>query len=94
MNTDANFYYEITNGILVITDLDLSGHKSVTNDVQNVLKKIKAKGDLCSKVIYQDSSRYWDEIIVDSAMQFMGFRSLNEKDLGAALQRVRESVSA
>lgn len=93
MSNDANFYHETIYGVLVITDLNL-GNKSVTNDADNVLRKIKAKGDLCSKVIYQDSHGMWDEIIVGSAMQFMGFRSLNERDMQTALRRVRESVSA
>ncbi len=92
--TSAHYYYEINHGVLCIWDLYSPGDKAktVTNDAENVLREIAARGDMCSKVLYRDSTGTWDEMVVDSAMHFLDFRSLQERQLEIALRRVRESV--
>ena len=96
MTKPAIFRHEIRDGVLCIWDLydPQSMCLTVTNDAENVLAKIAKAGDMCSKVIYRDSEGEWDELVVDSAMQFLSFRSLHERDLDVALRRVRESVPA
>lgn len=94
--TSAHYYYEIRDGVLCIWDLYGPGDTAltVTNDIESVLKEISGRGDMCSKVIYRDSTGTWDEIVVDSAMHFLDFRAIHERQLEVALCRARESVHA
>ena len=45
---------------------DLNGPKSVTNDAENVLSKIRAKYGVKVRVIYLDSENEWWEILQTS----------------------------
>lgn len=68
-------YDELTPAVLVIEDLDL-GSMSVTNDIENVIRKCSKSVDLTKKrVIYKDSTGIYDEVLVYNGA-FSGFRSL------------------
>jgi hypothetical protein len=84
----ANHTYEIHANVIAITDPD-DGAKSVTNDAANVIADFAAKGFDLSKyrVIYRDTRGIWDEMLVGNGV-FVDFRSLNERDLTAALAKL------
>jgi hypothetical protein len=60
----ADFTYSMSPDVIAITDLDL-GNKSVTNDIENVLRKIEywhqgpIKGH---RIMYRDSEGIWDGV--------------------------------
>ena len=89
----ANFDYEVIENTIVIYDLD-SGNMSVTNDVRNVLAKLKNNiPDLGhKKVIYCDSQQIFDEIVVDENGRFKDFRSIHERTLNKALLKLKSSL--
>lgn len=74
----------------VIAIVDHDGPCSVTNDAENVIADLVARGfDLSrSQVIYCDTLGIWDQILIDRTGHFAGFSSLNERDLAAALGKV------
>lgn len=84
----ADFEYEIINNVVVVFDLDTGC--SVTNDVNNVLAKIKLTvPDLGKmKVIYRDSQGIFDEIKIDASGSFIGFSSINENTVTSALKKL------
>jgi hypothetical protein len=56
----ADFTYSITLDLIKIVDLNL-GNKSVTNDIENVLRKIEAwhQGSIAGfKIMYRDSEGF------------------------------------
>jgi hypothetical protein len=70
----------------VIAVIDHDEGKSVTNDAENVIADLAACFDLSKhRVIYRDTRGIWDEILVDRSGRFAGFRSINERELPAAL---------
>jgi uncharacterized protein YbaR (Trm112 family) len=83
----AEFSYTIKQGVVCIVDHD--NGKSVTNDIHAVLDDIAADGvDLgVHRVIYCDSHRIWDEVVLTSG-RFSTFKSINERELGAALAKI------
>ena len=86
-----DYTYEMVEGVLVITDLDL-GNRSVTNDIENVLLKIKANikpFPIPKLVIYKDSMGFYDQVLHDAG-RFDCFFPLQACDLPIALKRVRE----
>lgn len=58
--------------LIYIKDLDL-GNRSVTNDVENVLKRIEGIGK--RRVFYKDSMGKIDEILHDRG-HFKGFKAI------------------
>ena len=57
----ADFTYSMTLDLIKICDLNL-GNKSVTNDIENVLRKIEAwhQGSIAGvRIMYRDSDGYW-----------------------------------
>lgn len=85
----ADFSYEIVAGVVCIVDNDRG--MSVTNAVDAVLAEIAAVGiDVGQhRVIYRDTLRVWDEIVVDQAGHFVSFKSLNERERCAALAKLQ-----
>jgi hypothetical protein len=72
----------------VITIIDLDQGKSVTNDADNVIADLAASFDLSQyRVIYRDTRGIWDEMLVKDGA-FADFRSINERELSAALAKL------
>jgi len=67
---EADYSYEIEQGVLVIMDKDL-GNKSVTNDMDNVIKKIASveggieKIQKLKGITYKDSMGIWDGVRIE-----------------------------
>ncbi|HEX6440966.1 MAG TPA: hypothetical protein VF007_02190 [Stellaceae bacterium] len=74
----------------VIAIIDHDQGRSVTNDADNVIADLAAQGFDLSRylVIYRDTRGIWDQLLVDRTGHFAGFRSINERDLAAALAKV------
>jgi hypothetical protein len=72
-------------GFICLTDSNLPGIKSVTNDAEHVIEDLLTAGfDLdANRVLYCDSDGVWDELVVRKG-RFAGFHSLNAKDLDEA----------
>ncbi len=92
MDIGATYDYKILEGFLFIEDRGEVGRLSVTNDMEDVLKKIKDEvGDEIHKlkVIYKDSEGIWDGVRFkradDENLVLTDFVILNEKDLEKAV---------
>ena len=73
----------------VIAIIDHDEGKSVTNDAENVIADLAADFDLSKyRVIYRDTRGIWDQMLVGRTGHFVGFSSINERDLPAALARL------
>jgi hypothetical protein len=64
--------------IVALTDLNVPGAKSVTNDIENVLASLVAAGRLTpghpyQRVIYRDSDGHWDRVDIDEQCRFVRF---------------------
>ncbi len=85
----AIFDYSLMYDSVVIFDLHDENNcsRSVTNDVENVIEiiNIGLQGIGDRKVIYRDTNRIWDEIIIKNN-QFHDFKPLNKKTLTEALE--------
>jgi hypothetical protein len=60
----ADFAYSMTLDLIKIVDLSL-GNRSVTNDIENVLRKIEIwhQGPVTGfRIMYRDSNGYWDGV--------------------------------
>lgn len=83
----ASFTYRSYGSVIAVTDQD--DGRSVTNDADAVIAQLAEKFDLSKfRVIYRDTRGIWDELQV-RAGQFAGFRSINERELDAALAKVQ-----
>jgi len=74
--------------VIAITDLDL-GKKSVTNDIENVLRKIECwhRGSIVAlKIMYRDSNGVWDRVRWDG--QRASFFALQKTDEVAARKKL------
>jgi uncharacterized protein YbaR (Trm112 family) len=87
----AEYTYTVQRGVVCIVDHD--NGKSVTNDIREVLRDIAGEGvELAThRVIYRDTHRIWDEVVLLNG-QFSDFRSLNERELDAALAKLQGSA--
>ena len=68
--TQADFTYSILGNVISIIDLDL-GNRSVTNDIENVLRKIEYyhQGSIVGfKIMYRDSESIWDGVDWDGGV--------------------------
>ena len=82
----ADFSYTVQRGVVCITDHD--NGKSVTNDIAAVLADIAGEVNLSAhRVIYRDTLKIWDEVVLVGG-KFSTFRSLNERELEAALDKL------
>jgi hypothetical protein len=80
----AIYSYTVHGNVIAIIDHDQG--KSVTNDADNVIADLAACFDLSKyRVIYKDTRGIWDQMLVDRTDRFVGFCSINERDLPAAL---------
>ena len=73
----ADFTYSMSSNVIAITDLNL-GNKSVTNDIENVLRKIEYwhQGSIAAfKIMYRDSEGVWDGVHWDGQeLLFLRFK--------------------
>ena len=88
-SSQADFSYSITVDLIKIVDLNL-GNKSVTNDIENVLRKIETwhQGSITGfRIMYKDSDGYWDAIRWDG--QHATFFALRETSEALAEKKLR-----
>ena len=86
--TQADFTYSILGNVISIIDLDL-GNRSVTNDIENVLRKIEYyhQGSIVGfKIMYRDSEEIWDGINWDG--ERASFFALREAEEGRARNKL------
>ncbi len=88
----ADYTVNIDKEILCIIDCDSDGARSVTNDAENIIPEIFAIAQPFDAVIYRDSTGNWDEIRVKDG-KFVGFKSINQRDVKIALAVIRERVA-
>jgi hypothetical protein len=84
VTTQADFTYSISGNVISIVDLNL-GNRSVTNDIENVLRKIEHyhQGSIIGfKIMYRDSEQMWDGVQWDGHRA--SFFALRETDEGRA----------
>lgn len=82
----ASFSYRTYDRVIAVLDHDEG--RSVTNDADAVIEQLAEKFDLSRyRVIYRDTRGIWDELRVRDG-RFDGFRSINDRDLEAALLKV------
>jgi hypothetical protein len=82
--------YTVSSYANTITILDRVGMKSVTNDIENVLRDIHATyGNLDNyKIMYRDSAGVFDGIRTKNS-HFDCFFSINETDENRALEKLQ-----
>ena len=88
IKTRADFTYNITPGVISITDTGL-GKSSVTEDIEAVLRKIEYwhQGSISSfKIMCPDGKGFWDEVHWDSATAALF--ALQETDERKALKKL------
>ena len=76
--THADFTYSIFGNVISIVDLNL-GNRSVTNDIERVLRKIEYY-HIAFKIMYRDSEGVWDGIEWNGEM--LHFFALRETEEG------------
>jgi hypothetical protein len=80
--SQAEFTYSMSPDVIAIVDLDL-GHRSVTNDIENVLRKIEHyhQGPITAfKIMYRDSEGVWDGVDWDGKRaSFFALREMTEE---------------
>ena len=70
----ATFTVSVQDGAIVLEDQNKG--RSVTNDAENVIRRLAADGyDLTMPVIYRDTMGQYDQLVV-KAGKFFGFRTL------------------
>ena len=88
--SEADFIYSISGNLISIIDLDL-GNRSVTNDIENVLRKIEHYHQAPIggfHFIYRDSQGTWDGIHWNG--QQASFFPLQESDEARARAKLLE----
>lgn len=88
--TQADFSYSIAGNIISIVHLSL-GNRSVTNDVENVLRKIEYFHQapiVGFRIMYRDCQGIWDGIAWDG--QHSSFFALRETEEGRARDKLLE----
>jgi hypothetical protein len=84
----ADFTYSMSGNVISIIDLNL-GNRSVTNDVENVLRKIEHFHQtpiFGFKIMYRDSDGIWDGIEWDG--DHPSFFALRETDESEARRKL------
>lgn len=85
--TSSNYSYNVEGAFVCIEDLKAG--KSVTNDIESVIRQIGREiGNLNDKlVIYKDSFRSWDQVVLDPFGHFVRFEllSTNSKEVAKLL---------
>src|SRR3990167_5913384 len=81
----AQYRWYMSDDILCIEDL--GGAKSITNDMERILKEISSEQHCEGAIIiYRDSEGVWDGVRFRNGV--VTFYSVNERDLGDALATV------
>lgn len=77
----CDFDFELMGNLVIIRDLN-KGNRSVTNDIEHVLNKIKNEvANIGNKaIIYKDSDGIFDLVKTNADGTFLNFQSLNLKD--------------
>lgn len=91
LESHADFTIDEIENVVIITDLD-KGNKSVTNDIEFVLRCIFDNSTIpnlkSKKFIYRDSMGYYDGLKqIDG--KFLSWYPIHEKDLKAALTKAK-----
>jgi hypothetical protein len=99
--TQAHFRFSMVKDVMVIEDMDIGG-KSVTNDIENVLRDIREihmdrtpDGDfpkLPRKIIYCDSNGIFDGIHATPEGAFISFYPIQTRYLDMALERAKGAL--
>lgn len=85
---EASFEAEVVDGVTVIYDTGLE-NRSVTNDIEGVLRRIKNAGLLQPHVVYMDSDGRWDGVKhVDGV--FFDFIMLDEHEMREAVEAIQK----
>ncbi len=86
----ANYDWRIDDDIIAI--VDKGGGKTVTNDIDNILKDISTEIPNLDKfqIIYQDSFGIWDGVIVKGA-RCIQFFSINETEYQKAKEKLNHN---
>lgn len=87
----STFAYGFFNNKNILWIEDLGGFKSVTNDIENIMKDIKSEGhDIKNKhIMYKDSYGIWDGIKIEN--RIVSFFSINETDIYKAADKLIDS---
>ena len=80
----AEYGWDVIGDVLCIEDLN--GAKSVTNDMENILRDLLHDISMPRKIIYKDSMGVWDGVDFTNGM--VRFYSLNERRMEDALAKV------
>ena len=86
--TQADFTYSIQGKVIAIVDLDL-GNCSVTNEIENVLRKIEHyhQASIAGfKIMYRDSQKTWDGVWWDGKRAL--FFPIRETDENSARKKL------
>lgn len=84
----------LQDGVICVVDMNGDCRPSVTNDAENVVLEVGKLFDVNAyPLIYRDSAGVWDEIVVKDG-KFAGFKSLDQRDLPAAIAKVRRGGEA
>jgi hypothetical protein len=86
--TQAEFTYSMVLNRIKIVDLN-RGTASVTNDIENVLRKIEAwhQGSIAGyRIMYRDAAGYWDGVEWDG--EHARFFAIRETDEAAAEKKL------
>lgn len=93
---DAEFEYRYKADILVIHDLN-RGAKSVTNDMENVIRRIRrelpGKVDELTKIIYRDSQMIYDGVRILPGGR-VEIYSIGVSSVAEALEKIGEKGEA
>jgi hypothetical protein len=92
-NMSCTYSVEFRPGFICLVDHDIG--RSVTNTAREVIADFGHYGyDLVeNRVIYQDTDGRWDELLVIDG-QFAGFKSINRRDVDAAIMAATSTASA
>jgi hypothetical protein len=88
LGSHADFNYSISGNVISIVDLNL-GNRSVTNDIENVLRKIEhyhQASIVPYNIMYRDSEGVWDGINRDG--EHASFFALRETEEGRAREKL------
>lgn len=82
------FFHRLDDHTVAVIDLNL-GNRSVSNDAENVVRWLRARGSLrnSDRLIYRDSDGKWDQIEWD-AQGAVFFRPMRADTIKQAMERL------
>lgn len=94
MEIRSDFSYEVIDDVLVIVDLCSPEKKTVTNDIDNVVRWIKnIKGwdnekMMKTRIVYRDSTKIWDGVQwLGNSACFIALRVFSQEE---AIEKIKE----